>query len=91
MAGGAQALNRAVGALAPGYRADIVTLDAAAPDLACVSGDRLLDAYVFVAGKAAIRDVWVAGQEVVTTRRHHAHDAIVARYARCLTRLLNAA
>ena len=55
LAGGAQALGRRVGAIAEGQRADLVVLDGSHPDLAAVSGDRWIDSYVFVAGKAAHR------------------------------------
>ncbi|MGO4572490.1 formimidoylglutamate deiminase [Microvirga sp. 2TAF3] len=88
LAGGAQALGRHVGALEVGYRADMVVLDAAHPALAALSGDRWLDAYIFVAGKAAIDQVIVAGQTVVTEGRHHKRDAITARYAGTMAHIL---
>jgi len=88
LSGGAQALGRRVGAIAAGYRADLVVLDADHPDLATVSGDRWIDAYVFVAGKAAIDTVFVAGKPVVKDGRHVSRDAIRARYGRTMARLL---
>ena len=86
LAGGARALGRRIGALETGYRADIVVLDAAHPDLAAVSGDSWLDAYVFVAGTAAVSSVLVAGRVLVSGGRHHRRDAITARYAAALAR-----
>jgi formiminoglutamate deiminase len=88
LAGGAQALGRRVGAIAEGYRADFVVLDALHPDLACVSGDRWIDSYVFVAGKAAIDMVFVAGKPVVKSGRHVSRDAIRARYAKAMARIM---
>jgi formiminoglutamate deiminase len=88
LAGGAQALGRRIGAIAAGHRADLVVLDPGHPDLAAVSGDRWLDSYVFVAGKAAIDTVFVAGEAVVTDGRHVKRDAIRARYARAMARIL---
>lgn len=88
LAGGARALGRRVGAIADGHRADLVVLDASHPDLAAVSGDRWIDAYVFVAGKAAIDTVIVAGQPLVTRGRHRNREAIGARYARTLAHIL---
>jgi formiminoglutamate deiminase len=88
LAGGAQALGRRVGALAPGYRADIVVLNRADPDLRCVDGDRWLDAYVFVVGKRVIDSVFVGGKRVVAEGRHRRREAIAARYSRALARLL---
>lgn len=88
LAGGAQALGRRIGSIAEGHRADLVVLDADHPDLAAVSGDRWLDAYVFVAGKAAIDTVFVAGKPVVRGGRHVNRDVVRARYARAMAHIL---
>lgn len=88
LAGGPQALGRRIGAIAEGHRADFVVLDADHPDLAAVSGDRWLDAYVFVIGKAAIDTVFVAGKPVVRSGRHVNRDAIRIRYAKTMARIL---
>jgi formiminoglutamate deiminase len=88
-AGGAQALGRRIGALAPGYRADIVVLDPTHADLAALEGDRWLDAYVFVTGRRAIESVFVAGEEVVTLGRHRARERVEQRYVSVLRRLLS--
>ena len=88
LAGGAQAMGRRIGALEPGRRADIVVLDAAHPDLAAVSADGWLDAYVFVAGAAAISTVFVAGRTLVSDGRHRGRDAITARYITALQGLV---
>jgi formiminoglutamate deiminase len=88
LAGGAQSLGRRVGAIEAGYRADFVVLDAGHPDLAAVSGDRWIDAYVFVAGKSAIESVFVAGKAVVRSGRHVSREAIRARYAQAMARIL---
>jgi formimidoylglutamate deiminase len=88
LAGGAQALGRRIGAIAEGHRADFVVLDTDHPDLAAVSGDRWIDSYVFVAGKAVIDTVLVAGKPVVKSGRHVNRDTIRARYKRALARIL---
>jgi len=88
LAGGAQALGRRIGAVAAGHRADLVVLDAAHADLAAVSGNRWLDSYIFVTGKAAIDTVMVAGKPVVRKGRHINRDTIGARYARAMARIL---
>jgi len=90
LAGGAQALGRRIGALAPGYRADIVVLDGADLDLAAAAGDRWLDSYIFVAGRRAIDRVFVGGEEIVTAGRHRARERIAGRYARTVARLVSA-
>jgi formimidoylglutamate deiminase len=88
LSGGAQALGRRIGAIAPGHRADLVVLDAHHPDLAGISGDRWLDAYMFVAGKAAVDTVFVAGKPVVRSGRHVKREKIRADYARAMARIL---
>lgn len=88
LSGGAQALGRRIGAIAPGHRADLVLLDTTHPDLAAASGDRWLDSYIFVTGRAAIDTVLVAGQPVVRDGRHVKHDAICAAYSQAMARIL---
>ena len=89
LAGGARALGRRVGAIELGHRADLVVLDAGHPDLTAVSGDRWIDAYIFVAGRAAIDMVLVAGRALVSNGRHLQRDAIGTRYARAMARILS--
>ncbi|MBU0727014.1 MAG: formimidoylglutamate deiminase [Alphaproteobacteria bacterium] len=84
LAGGSQALGRKIGALEAGYRADIVVLDGEHPDLATAKGDRWLDAYIFVAGKAAIDTVIIGGEVLVEGGRHRARDTLAARYRAAL-------
>lgn len=88
LAGGARAVGRRVGRLEPGYRADLVLLDPAHPDLVATPAARRLDAYVFAAGRGAIATVLVGGRTVVDAGRHHARTAITSEYRDCLTRLL---
>lgn len=88
LVGGARALGRRIGAIEVGHRADVVVLDATHPDLAALSGDRWLDAYVFVTGKAAIDTVMIAGMPLVLKGRHVGRDAISARYVRTMARIL---
>ncbi len=88
LSGGAQALGRRIGAIAAGHSADLVMLDVGHPDLAAVSGDRWLDAYAFVTGRAVIDTVMVAGRTLVRQGRHLQREAISARYARAMARLV---
>lgn len=88
LAGGAQALGRGDAAIAPGCRADIVVLAADHPDLACADGDRWLDAWIFVAGTAAVKSVIAGGALVVTNGQHRDREAITASYTSALKRLI---
>jgi formimidoylglutamate deiminase len=87
-AGGAQALGRRMGALAPGMRADLVVLDAEHPDLAGRGGDAAANALVFSGSSDLVRDVMVGGRWVVQQRCHAAEEAAAARYRDVLRLLL---
>ncbi len=83
MAGGAAALGVATG-LAAGAPADFVSLRSR-HDVP-LSGDRLLDAWVFSAGVAP-DTVWVAGRKLVENGRHAAREATAARFAEAMRAL----
>lgn len=87
VAGGAQALGVADG-LREGAAFDAIAPHLAHPSLAHRSGDALLDALVFAAGRGGIDRVWRAGACVVRGGRHVAREAIAARYRTVLARLL---
>jgi formimidoylglutamate deiminase len=87
LAGGAAALGRHIGALAPGRRADLLVLDADAPALYGRSGDALLDSLVFAGIGSAVRDVMVGGRWLVREGRHIREDKIAAGYRRAIDRL----
>lgn len=78
-AGGAQALGVAAG-IAPGCAADFVSLDTDHPALCAASGETLLDAFLFAAGRSAIDGVWRRGERVVSGGRHHQRDAVATAY-----------
>ncbi len=81
LAGGAQALGRACGAVAPGYRADLVVLDVEEPTLVGRDGDALLDAFVFAGNDNPVSDVMVGGRWLVRGRRHLNEEEIGERFA----------
>lgn len=70
--GGAAALGRDdIGALEPGRWADIVHLDVDNPAFATgldTPDEQLLSNLVWAAGSRSVRDVWVAGTEVLHDR-----------------------
>ena len=87
VAGGAQALGRPTGTLAPGHRADLLVLDPDAPSLYRRAGDALIDSLVFASETSVVRDVMVGGRWVVRERHHAAEDRISAAFRRTLDRL----
>ena len=51
-------------------------------------GDALLDSWVFAGRHGAIDGVWRGGRQVVSAGRHHAREAVVARYGTTLRGVL---
>ena len=86
-AGGASALGRDAGRIETGALADLFALDSTAPALAGLSGDRMLDTWIFAGGDALVSDVWAAGRHVVTSGAHIKRDAIAARFNTVIARL----
>ena len=89
--GGAQALGRPIGSIAPGMRADFVCLDRGCPDLEGRGGDELLDAWVFVQGRRLIDRVYAGGSLLVDGGRHRLRDRIDRRYRSAVSALTAAA
>jgi formimidoylglutamate deiminase len=87
LAGGAQALQRPIGGLAAGLRADIVVLDDCHADLAGRAGDLWLDAWIFVIGRPVVKSVLVGGNVVVDAGRHRLRPAVEACFKRALATL----
>lgn len=88
--GGAQAMGRKAGRIAPGKLADLVALDGSAADLTGRRGDALLDTWIFARDDRLVREVWAAGRHMVRGGRHVARDTVLAGYRACLTRLAEA-
>jgi formimidoylglutamate deiminase len=87
LSGGAQALQRRSGRLAPGALADLVTFRADHPTLAGKADDEILDAWIFSAGNALVDCVWSRGLKVVVSGRHVFRDQIAAQYAKIMSEL----
>jgi formiminoglutamate deiminase len=85
--GGAQAVDRPIGAIAVGKRADFVVLDTDHPSFAAVRDDAVIDAFVFASDNRAVRTVYSGGVPVVREGRHVAREAIVARYGKAVSRI----
>lgn len=88
--GGAQAVGRKAGKIAPGYLADLVALDGSAADLIGRRGDALLDTWIFARDDRLVRNVWAAGRHMVQGGVHVARDRVLAGYRACMTRLAEA-
>ncbi len=86
--GGAQALRRNSGKLAPGALADILTFRADHPTLAGKVDDQILDAWIFSVGNPLVDCVWSGGLKVVAGGRHVFKDQIAAQFAKTMRELI---
>jgi formimidoylglutamate deiminase len=82
--GGAQALRRNSGKLAPGASADILTFQANHPTLAGKVDDQVLDAWIFSGGNALVDCVWSDGLKVVVGGRHVFRDEIAEQFKKTM-------
>jgi formimidoylglutamate deiminase len=87
LAGGAQALGRPIGAIAPGCRADLVVLDGAHPSLTGRVGDELIDSWLFASHESPVRHVMVGGEWVVRDGHHRFEAEILESYRETLAGL----
>jgi cytosine/adenosine deaminase-related metal-dependent hydrolase len=85
--GGAQALRRNSGKLAPNASADILAFRADHPTLAGKADDQVLDAWIFSAGNPLVDCVWSGGLKVVAGGRHVFKDEIAAQFVKTMREL----
>lgn len=88
-AGGAQACGRAIGRIAVGCRADLVTLDLDHPALVGRGGEAALDSAIFASNALPLREVRVGGRTLVRDGRHLARERVKARFAQVMRQLLD--
>src|SRR5690606_4661369 len=88
LAGGAQALARDCGTIAPGALADLLAIDREHASLAQLAPDQFLDGWVFAADDRVVREVWSAGRHVVRDGRHVARDSIEDGYRRAMAGIM---
>jgi formimidoylglutamate deiminase len=84
---GAEAIGREAGEIAVGRRADWLVLERGHPSMAGARLEASLDHLVFAGGRAAIRDVMVAGRWIVKDRHHAAELPLRPRFAELMARL----
>ena len=77
---GARALGQNVGELAVGKPADFVAIDLDDPSIAGASADTLIAGTVFSLERTALKEVYVAGQPVVTGGQHLLQESVIAEF-----------
>jgi len=85
--GGAHAIGQPAGAIAPGRRADLVVLDGAALDFTALRAPAMLGVATFSGNRNRVRDVYVAGREVVAGGRHSEEERAGASFGKTLAKL----
>jgi formiminoglutamate deiminase len=86
--GGAQALGRRAGHIAPGFLADLTAIDPTHPSLCALSPGQLIDGLIFAAPDCVVTDVWSAGRHMVRGGRHIHRDQITAGYRNAVRTLM---
>ena len=86
-AGGAQAIGRNAGAIAPGKFADLIALRDDVPLLDWPDPAQCVDAWIFGLEQPAVAEVWSAGRHIVTQGRHRSEEGIRTRFTAAMRRL----
>jgi formimidoylglutamate deiminase len=84
---GANSIGAASAAIEPGRLADFFTIDLDDPSIAGTPPGDLLPNVVFSLSRAAIRDVFVGGRQIVADGKHSAQEEIVQRFSALQKRL----
>lgn len=85
-AGGAQACGVQMGIIAPSYRADWLVLERDSW-LAHIEDYTVINRWLFSGQKEQIRDVWVAGRQVITDRQHPLDEQSYTQFAQVMRSL----
>jgi formimidoylglutamate deiminase len=86
---GAKSIGFNVGHLEPGSPADFFTVDLDDPSIAGNSKDDLLANVVFSSSRTAVRDVVVAGHQLILDGVHQDQEEIVRKFKNLQSRLWN--
>lgn len=86
--GGGRAAGRAIGQLAEGYRADFVELSYSKQGImATVVPEAVVDFHMFAGQQSDIKNVYVAGNQIIRDGQHPEQTEIDASYAATIQRL----
>jgi formimidoylglutamate deiminase len=84
---GAASIQASGGELEAGRAADFFTVDLDDPSIAGSGGGSILSNIVFAAGRTSIREVYVAGKQIINEGRHPLQDEIMRRFDAVQARL----
>ena len=87
---GGQAAGQKGWGLTVGARADMLVLNPQAPGLLGIPHSHVLDACVFACDSAPLRDVFVAGRQVITGGKHAQQERIATQFVQAMQTLAQA-
>ena len=85
---GANALSQNVGEISVGKRADLVVLDPEHPSLFSKHQSQVLDAAIFACNQLPVKDVFVAGKQVIDSGEHIGSGPAIQDYKKVLARIV---
>jgi formimidoylglutamate deiminase len=85
---GANALSQNVGEISVGKRADLVVLNPEHPSLFSKQHSQILDAAIFACNQLPVKDVFVAGKQVIEDGEHDLAESAIADYKKVLSQLV---
>ena len=88
--GSAQAMKRNSGEIAENHLADLLTLDVNSVHTVGLSGDKLLDGWIFAGNDDLVRDVFSAGRHVVENGHHKNSASITSGFHSTIQKLRQA-
>jgi len=86
--GGATALNQPVGTIDINRRADFIVLDAQLDGIHRPANGRYMDYWLFGALNRTPKDVYVAGQQVISDGHHDGDEVVDHKFRRVMEKLL---
>jgi formimidoylglutamate deiminase len=86
---GARSIKAPSGKLEAGFPADFFTVDLNDPSIAGATPDDLLSCIVFGLGRAAVKDVFVGGKQIVTDGQHATQQETTEKFAALQRKLWN--
>ncbi|HVR80504.1 MAG TPA: formimidoylglutamate deiminase [Luteimonas sp.] len=87
LASAENATGHDIGTIAEGVCADWIVLDTDAPQFAGMTAEDTVDRWIFSGNRNLVRDVFVAGTQVVVNGAHRERDAIAQRYRAAIATL----
>lgn len=85
---GANAIGQNVGEIAIGKRADLVVLDSEHPSMFSKQESYILDAAIFACSELPVKDVYVAGKQVIDSGQHQSQSEVTEKYKSVLARIV---